>query len=461
MGTWGEGMLLDYLSRITLLLGAPRLAVGTLSLLRLLGSSRIPVGAVPIKLLILMSVETAIRSRQALAMLKILLALGLFGTLTSTIYLLLVMVAAFRFLRRPKMATIFAPAVSLLKPLYGAEAGLRDYLEGFFQLDYPEYEILFCARTESDPGLAIAREISAKYPKIPVRILTSGEPPWPNARCYSLSEMKAAAHHDILVITDSDVRVSPEYLRSVLKPLKEENTGLVTCLYRGVATQGGFWAKLEGLGMSVEMTSGVLVANMLEGMRFALGPSMVVRKRCVDQIGGFQRLGTYYADDFMLGNLIAEKGNTVVLSDHVIDHCIVNTRFKKSLAHQWNWMKSTRFSRPKGHLGTGLTFGLPFGLLAFVAAGLLGYPWFGLGTLGWTVIARMLQSALVGRFVVEDKEAVRLAWLYPLRDLIGSILWMASYASRRVGWRDDLFELTGGGVVRLVPHQARGASVHH
>ena len=394
-------------------------------------------------------------------MLRILLGLGLFGTLTSTIYLLLVMIAAFRFLRRAEHLPAFTPAVSLLKPLHGAEPGLREYLEGFFQLDYPEYEILFCARTESDPGLAIARELSAKYPRVPVRILTSGQPPWPNARCYSLDLMKTAAEHEILVMTDSDVRVAPGYLRSVLEPLREGNTGLVTCLYRGVATQGGVWARLEGLGMSVEMTSGVLVANMLEGMRFALGPSMVVRKSCVDQIGGFQRLGTYYADDFMLGNLIAENGNSVVLSAHVIDHCIVNTSFKKSLAHQWSWMKSTRFSRPLGHLGTGLTFGLPFGLLALVSAALLGMPWFGLAILGWTVIARALQSVLIGRYVVKDKEAVRLAALYPLRDLIGSILWMASYASRRVGWRDDLFEFTGRGVVRLISREHRRVGVYH
>jgi ceramide glucosyltransferase len=394
-------------------------------------------------------------------MLKILFILGFLGILTSTIYLALVLVAALRFRRRPKAASTFTPPVSLLKPLHGAEPGLRDYLEGFFRLDYPDYEILFCARSETDPGLSMARELSAKYPQIPVRILTSGEPPWPNARCYSLNEMKAAARHDILVITDSDVRVTPEYLRAVVEPFRREQTGLVTCVYRGVATQGGLWARLEGLGMSVEMTSGVLVAEMLEGMRFALGPSMVVRKRCVDQIGGFEKLGDYYADDFMLGNLVAEKGNTVVLSNHVIDHCIVNTKFEQSLAHQWNWMKSTRFSRPKGHLGTGLTFGLPFGLLVFAAAMLIGKPWIGLVALSWTVIARVLQSVLVGWFVVKDKEALRLAWLYPLRDLMGSLLWMASYASRRVGWRDDLFELTGHGVVRLVPTAERHVSAHH
>src|SRR5713101_3676825 len=373
-------------------------------------------------------------------MLRILLILGFIGILTSTIYLGLVFAATIRF-RRPKTVPAFTPPVSVLKPLQGAEPGLREYLEGFFQLDYPVYEILFCARTESDKGLAIARELSAKYPHIPVHILTSGEPPWPNAKCYSLNEMKAAACHDILVISDSDVRVTPGYLRAVVEPFRDEKTGVVTCLYRGVAAQGGFWAQLEGLG-------------------FALGPSMVVRKRCVDQIGGFEILGDYHADDFMLGNLVSEKGNRVVLSDHVIDHCIVNTKFEKSLAHQWTWMKSTRFSRPMGHLGTGLTFGVSFGLLVFLAASLLGRPWLGLAAMGWTVIARVLQSVLVGWFVVRDKAAVRLACLYPLRDLMGALLWMASYGSRRFGWRGNLFEFTGRGVIRLVAAGERRTSVN-
>src|SRR6266436_756124 len=394
------------------------------------------------------------------AVAKILLFLGLLGILTSTIYLGLVLVAVLRFRLRPKNVPSFTPAVSLLKPLHGAEPGLRECLEGFFRLDYPDYEILFCARSENDAGLVIARELATKYPKIPVRILTCGEPPWPNARCYSLNQMKAAARHEILVITDSDVRVKAEYLRAVVDPFRREETGMVTCVYRGVAAQGGFWAQLEGLGMSVEMTSGVLVAEMLEGMRFALGPSMVVRKRCVDQIGGFEKLGDYHADDFMLGNLVAEHGNSVVLSDHVIDHCIVNTRFEKSLAHQWTWMKSTRFSRPMGHLGTGLTFGGSFGLLVFLAASLLGRPCLGLAAMGWTVIARVLQSVLVGWFVVRDNSAVRLACLCPFRDLMGALLWMASYSSRRFGWRGNLFEFTGRGVIRLVADNERRASMN-
>ncbi len=386
---------------------------------------------------------------------KILLAAGLFGILTSTIFLAMVFVAVRRFFRRPKFPPTFTPPVSLLKPLHGAEPGLKEYLQTFFQLDYPDYEILFCARGGNDPGLGIARELAAANPHIPVRFLASGEPRWPNARCYSLGVMKEAARNEILVITDSDVRVTPNYLRSVVAPLAVEQNGLVTCVYRGVADHGGFWARLEALGMSTEMTSGVIVADMLEGMKFALGPSMAVRKRCVDEIGGFEKLGDYYADDFMLGNLVAAKGHTVVLSGQIIDHCIVNTRFAKSLGHQFNWMRSTRFSRPKGHLGTGLTFSMPFGILTFVAALSLGYTEIGFAALTWCYLCRVIQSALVGGVVVHDKQSILNAWLYPLRDLTGFAAWAASYMSKRVGWRDDVFEFTRGGVVRLVPRMDR------
>lgn len=378
-----------------------------------------------------------------------LLILGCFGLLTSSVFLGMVLLAAFRFKREQSSGGDFTPPVTLLKPLHGAEPGLAEYLETFFQLDYPDFEILFCARHEGDAGLQLAKSIAAKYPNIRTRFLTSGEPPWPNARCYSLSVMSEAAAHDIFVITDSDVRVKPNYLRDVLRPFRDEAVGLVTCVYRGVAAQGGFWARLEALGMSVEMTSGVIVANMLEGMRFALGPSMIVRKRCIEKIGGFRVLGSYYADDFMLGNLVAANGSDVRLSEHVIDHCIVNLTWKKSLDHQLNWMKSTRFSRPAGHLGTGLVFCVPFGVLAGVGAWIHGWPILGLGLFLFAVAMKILHSILIGA-LIEDKNSILWSWLYPLRDLFGFMFWVGSYGSRQVGWRDDQFLLTAGGVVRRV-----------
>jgi ceramide glucosyltransferase len=386
---------------------------------------------------------------------EILLGIALVGTLTSTIFLGLVLVACFRFKKTAKARarqgkSTYLPPVSLLKPLHGAEPGLREYLESFFALDYPAFEILFCARTEADAGLQLAREVAALHPQIPVRFLLSGTPPWPNARCYSLSVMAPQAAHDLLVITDSDVRVKPQFLREVVAPFADAGLGASTCLYRGDATGRGLWALMEGLGMSVEMTAGVVTADMMEGMRFTLGPCMIVRKVDLARIGGFAKLGYYYADDFMLGNLVASTGGRVLLSSHIIDHCIVNNSFWRNFSHQWSWMKSTRFSRPAGHFGTGVTFAAPFGLLGLLAGLALGMPLVGWALLGWAALSRVLLCLVAGGWVVGDPDAYRYCGLYPLRDLMGAILWAASYTSRKVGWRDDQFVLEKGGLMRKI-----------
>lgn len=385
-----------------------------------------------------------------------LLGFALFGTLTSTIFLGLVVAAAFRFKRIARQRLTLPvpsawPPVSLLKPLHGAEPGLEEYLESFFSLDYPSFEILFCARTEADAGLQLARRVAARYPQVPVRFLLSGTPPWPNARCYSLSVMAPQATHDLMVITDSDVRVKPQFLREVVAPFAADaHVGALTCMYRGDATGLGLWGLMEGLGMSVEMTAGVIVADMMEGMRFTLGPCMAVRREALEAFGGFDKLGYYYADDFMLGNLVAESGRTVVLSSHVIDHCIVNNSFWRNFSHQWSWMKSTRFSRPWGHLGTGLTFAAPFGLLGLLGGWIAGMPALGVALFAWAYLSRVALSLAAGGWVIGDPDAYRCSWLYPLRDLMGSVLWALSYTSRKVGWRNDRFVLEKGGLMRKI-----------
>src|SRR5271170_4336203 len=253
-------------------------------------------------------------------MIKILLGVGLLGLLASSAFTGLVIAGIWRFLARRRAAKpIFLPPVSLFKPLHGAEPNLEAHLETFFQQDYPEYEIIFGARVAADPGLQSARRVAARYPRIPVKFVLTGEPWHVNAKVSTLELMEKAASHDIFIVSDSDVRVSPDYIREVVVPFADEKVGAVTCLYRGVAGDG-LWSKLEAVGMSVEMSAGVLVADLIEGMKFALGPTMVVRRDSLEAAGGFHVLGPYHADDFMLGNLIAAHGQRVVLSTHIIDH---------------------------------------------------------------------------------------------------------------------------------------------
>lgn len=386
-------------------------------------------------------------------MIKILLGVGLLGLITSSAFTGLVLAGLWRFMARRRAARrAFLPPVSLFKPLYGAEPNLETHLETFFQQDYPEFEIIFGARVSADAGLQAARRVAARYPQVPVRFVLTGEPWHVNAKVSTLELMEKNAAHDIFIVSDSDVQVSRDYIREVVAPFADKSVGAVTCLYRGVADQG-LWSKLEAAGMSIEMSAGVLVADLMEGMQFTLGPTMAVRRNCVREIGGFGSLGAYCADDFVLGNAIASHGHKVLLSTHVIDHVVLNTSFVDSQKHQIRWMKSTRFSRPKGHLGTCLTFSVPFGLLAAVAAWTLGDHRLALGLLAYGVASRALLAALVGAFVVQDRHLLRTSLLYPLRDLLGFFYWVASYGNNEIVWRNQIYRLAPGGLM-VVPDDA-------
>ncbi len=383
----------------------------------------------------------------------ILLVFAITGLLSSSVFAGMVAFGVWCFRReRRAMAReqreVFAPAVSLFKPLHGAEPNLRSHLTTFFEQDYPgSFEILFCARDLADAGMIAAQEAAAQYPWVPVRFLTVEGPPFVNAKVSSLERMAGLAEHDIFVISDSDVRVSADYLREVVAPFRDGQVGAVTCLYRGVAERG-LWASLEAAGMSVEMTSGVLAARLVEGMQFLLGPTMAVRRAAVERMGGFAKLGSYCSDDYLLGNWVAALGYKVVLSSHVIDHIVLNLTFLTSMKHQIRWMRSTRFSRPKGHFGTGLTFSVPYGLLAFAAEAALGHAPLGAALLLYAVVSRMAMAWLVSKMVVQERSVVQSMLLYPLRDLMGFFFWAASYASGRILWRGEVYRLGQDGLMQ-------------
>ena len=384
-------------------------------------------------------------------MIFLLLLCSLIGLTSSTVYLILVVEAARRFRREGSGELLNNPVwplVTVLKPLHGMEPMLERNLESFFRQDYPQFEIIFGARVREDPALQIVDALRLKYPQVKTTIVLSGEPEYPNAKVFALERMVSAAAGAYFVITDSDVCVRGDCLRQVVHPLLDPKVGVVTCLYRGVAA-GGFWSILEALGMSVEMSSGVLVAKMLEGMRFALGPTMATRKNILDSIGGVAALGSYCADDYVLGKRAFDSGKQVILSHHIIDHVAMNTSAASSLAHQVRWMRSTRFSRQAGHVGTGLTYAMPFGLLGLFAASTI-YSWHaGLALFAWAFVNRMMQAIVIGRGVMGDRRSLWLSWLYPARDLMGFLVWCASFAGSEVIWRNERYQLvTDGKMVR-------------
>ena len=389
------------------------------------------------------------------------LTIAVAGVVTSTIVLVLSIVGAIKFRRvarrdRETFARLAKnlPPVSVLKPVHGNEARLKENLESFFRQDYPHFEILFAADEPDDPALPVVREICARHPEVPTRIIVTGKPPWPNAQNYCFHHLTAIAEHEILVTSDSDVEVGPDYLREVTAPLLDPKVGAVTCLFRGKSA-GRFWAEFDAIGMSVEFTAGVLIDNLLEDTKFGLGPTIVIRKDSIAKIGGFAACREYLSNDFVVGNFIYKAGYRVVLSGYVVDHVCSSTSFGPMWERQLRWAMGTRYSRPAGHFGSVLTFAVPFGILGLMAGWLLENPELGLALFAASLLNRMLECWLIGWWAAGDRMAKRWMWLYPLRDLYGFVVWCASYLKQNSMWRDTNYRLLKGG--KLVAVRSDGS----
>ena len=365
----------------------------------------------------------------------------------------MVLAAAVRFARRRRreqsQPTDFLPSLSLLKPVHGTEPGMERNFESFFEQDYPDYELLFCARQETDEGLQLARRVGTRFPHVNARFITCGEPmpKFHNAKVFSLEKLDSEAKNDLFVTSDADVRVAPDYARRMVQYLKDPHVGLASCVYLGTAHKGaGLPSQLDAVGKSVEMTSGVLVADMIEGTKFALGATMSVRRKSFQDVGGFGDLGQFYADDFVLGNRLAAQGTGVLLATHVIRLMVQDSPFWLSFRNQLRWMQSTRRSRPWGHLGSGLTFAMPFGLIGLLWGLVSGHALLGLLWLLAMVANRWLQAGAV-LVALGDPDWAYNAVIYPLRDLLGSLLWAASYGGDNFYYRGKVYKLKEGGRV--------------
>jgi ceramide glucosyltransferase len=372
------------------------------------------------------------------------------------VYYLLAIVSA-RKLRKARGAAELAalPAISLLKPLRGADPDLGGHLESFFLLDYPSFEILFAVRSADDRAVAVVEQLMKRYPQIPARLILTGEPPYASAKVYSMEKMAEAASADILVITDSDTSVGKDYLRRIAAAFAPERVGVVTNLYRG-APGADLWSKLEALGMSTEFMAGVVVANHLEGMKFALGPSMAVRRDCLRAIGGFAAMSDYHDDDFALGKWASEAGYEVALLPHPVNHHATAVGFTSSFKHRLRWNRSSRFSRPAGYIGQGFTYGLPWVLLLFLAA---PFWWSGSLLLAMTA-ARLWMAYELALRLLDDRGALRRFWLIPLQDLLSFGAWIGGFVGREIVWRGERYRiLEGGRIMPVIPRRSSRSQI--
>jgi ceramide glucosyltransferase len=361
----------------------------------------------------------------------------------SLVYCVLTLIAAVRYRGVRSPALRAAAPISVLKPLAGVDDGLEDNLRSFFEQDYPDFEILFAVRSPTDPAIAIVERLRACYPAIPSRLLVTGEPPYPNAKVFSLDRMLVAARYDLLVMADSDIRVTREMLSTIAAEFQDPHLGLATCPYRAVPGPS-VWSTLEAVGLNTEFLGGVLVARMLDGVKFALGPTIAARRSTLQGIGGFDAVKDYLAEDFVMGKLAAERGDGVILSSYVIEHRIGAQPFAANLKHRLRWCRSTRRSRPWGYIGQVFTNPLPLGL-ALYAAKPEWWP-----VLAATALLRAAAGWATAWYVLRDRLTLRHWWLVPVQDVLSFLVWAAGFFGNTILWRGRKYYLLSDGRFELV-----------
>jgi ceramide glucosyltransferase len=363
-------------------------------------------------------------------------------TLAANAYFLLSIIAGFRFVSRPKTREhVELLPVTIMIPLYGADfKAYQNYAE-LCRQDYPEYQIVFGVRDPEDSSIPIVHKLIEDFADRDIALVVSDKTIGQNLKVSNLQNMLERVKHERIVIVDSDIRVSSDYLRKVLAPLSDERVGLVTCLYRA-SEPPDFGAKLEAVGITSEFAPGVLMAWMLEGVKFALGSTMATTRTRLEAIGGFHALADYLADDFMLGNLIEKDGYEVWLSSHVVETAMQPAGLAGMIRHQMRWARSTRISRPLGYLGLILTYGTALALVNVIVA---RASVFSLSLLAATLIIRLTMGWLIGVHWLGDKVLKKYFWLVPARDLLSFSIWCLSWVGNKVEWRGRLFKVQRDG----------------
>ncbi len=343
----------------------------------------------------------------------------------------------------------FQPPLTVLKPICGLDEETYENFASLCLQDYPEYQIVFGVQDPNDPCIAVVHQIAQDFPHRDIQLVIDERTIGTNLKVSNLDNALAAAKHPLLVLADSDVRVDPYYLQSLIRPLQDPQVGAVTCLYRPV-TQG--WvANLEGIGISTDYLASVLVARQVQRIDFALGPTIALRREVLEGFGGFAAIADCLADDYQIGYLTVQSGYQVVLCDYVIDHVISTRSLPDLFRRQVRWALCTRVSRPWGYLGLWFTHGLASSLVYLVWSGGSLMGWLGAGLI-WSV--RLVMAWVMGAWGLKDPKVRRLLWLVPLWDLIGFGIWCYCLVGNRIKWRGRHWQLTRGG--KLVP--LKGAS---
>jgi ceramide glucosyltransferase len=365
------------------------------------------------------------------------------------IYYLIAIYSSWRFFcdareRKPDTPG-FTPPVSILKPVKGTDPDAYENFASFCRQDYPNYELLFCIDGENAPVLEIIERLKRDFPERPIRVLFGSGRVAANDKAAKLARLVSEAQHELLVINDSDVRARPDYLKSVVAPLANPEVGAVTLPYVSVGEKT-FADTLQSIGMLSDFYAGIFVAKQLDGVKFAIGPTIATTRSQLARFGGYESIENRPGDDLLIGRSIAEQGYRVELLPYTLETVADFGSMRELFQKRLRWLVVMRYMRPAGHLGLLLTQGIFWSVVAAIAAPSLAVAG---AYLALYLILRIVLTATIGSYGFKQQSTLRQSALIPLWDAIAFALWVASFTRRSVRWRGNDYYIREGELVPI------------
>lgn len=378
---------------------------------------------------------------------EVIAATGLVCLSLSCAYALLALLAvARRKLERPHTPLRTGPAVTVLKPLCGAEPGLYANLRSFCQQDYSDFQIVFGVRDSSDSAVSVVHRLMMEFPRLSIDIVVNAQQHGSNRKVSNLINMMEYARHDVLVIADSDALVGPDYLATVTAPLQDDRTGLVTCLYHSLPTRTR-WSRLGAMYVNEWYIPSVLLARLFGNRDFASGQTLCLRRETLTAIGGLRSIAQHLADDYQLGAAVRALGKQIVLSSYVPVARQYDPSLDELIQHETRWMRTIRILAPRSFAFLFITFSVPLAIVGFALSTALPLASeIGLALLMVCINARIALHRLSKR--PGDRIGRGGLWLVPARDLLVCWVWYRAFRASRVTWRGAEFEVDVHGVMR-------------
>jgi ceramide glucosyltransferase len=369
------------------------------------------------------------------------------------IYYLIALYSSWRYFGQPAPAVdaCYTPPVSILKPFRGLDPDAYQNLASFCRQDYPDYEMIFCVDPDDETVHPVIQKLQRDFPEREIRVLYGSGRVASNDKVAKLARMAAEARYETVVISDSDVRVEPDYLRAMTAPLRDPKVGAVTCFYVHTDLKT-FADRLQTVGMMSDFYAGILVAWQLDGIKFALGPSIATTRARLSGFGGYAAIENSPGDDLLVGRLIAEQGYEVKLLRYSVSTVSDYSSISDLLHKRMRWIVVMRHMRPAGHFGLLLTQGLPWSLAAVALHPTAAVA---IGFLGTYLALRVAMTWLIGVHGLRRAGIWQEMMLIPVWDAVAFGIWLVSFLRTSTRWRGADYYIREGQLVPVASNSVK------